>query len=150
MIVYRLINEKYKGNLTGTGAYINGGRWNYVEQYMLYSAEHISLALVEIMVHQNHIVSNSYLQTLELPIAKNCYRKIDLSDMPENWQFKINETQKLGSAFLKNEHLLYCVVPSIIVKQENNILINPTSNLIKQVKLISEVKFDIDKRLLNK
>jgi RES domain-containing protein len=148
MFIYRLVNEKYKGNLTGMGAFLNGGRWNYVEQYMLYAAQHISLALVEVLVHQRIGSQTFLLQTLELPSQKNYYKKIELNKLPKDWDNTISITQKIGAAFLKNDALLYCVVPSIIVQQEYNILINPNSPNFGLIKIISEEKFDVDKRLI--
>ncbi len=146
MTVYRLINEKYKGNLTGMGAYINGGRWNYLEQYMLYAAQHISLALLEVLVHQNNATTNYFLQTLQLPTNKQSFQIIENNSLSNNWHNNINETQEIGATFLKNNNLLYSVVPSIIVKQENNILINPTSTLINQLHIVNEEYFEVDKR----
>ena len=51
MIVYRICNALYSDDLSGTGAKLFGGRWNSKGVSMLYVSEHISLAVVEMLVH---------------------------------------------------------------------------------------------------
>jgi RES domain-containing protein len=59
MLVYRLTNSAFKDDTTGAGAYKYGGRWNEVEYHALYAAEHISLALLELLVHSKMLLQNT-------------------------------------------------------------------------------------------
>jgi RES domain-containing protein len=52
MLVYRIVKNRARVNdLSGTGAFMNGGRWNYEGTYALYTSEYRSLALLETLVH---------------------------------------------------------------------------------------------------
>lgn len=86
MRVYRLARKKYAKDLSGTGAKLNGGRWNSKGNEALYTAEHISLAKLEVAVHLSlDLIPDDYcLITLELP--KSCKVKtLSLSDLPIAW-----------------------------------------------------------------
>jgi len=51
MELYRLTKSKYKNDLSGTGAFLAGGRWNNKGTYLLYTAASRSLAVVEALAH---------------------------------------------------------------------------------------------------
>jgi RES domain-containing protein len=51
MLVYRISGQRFANDLSGTGARLNGGRWNSVGLSLLYAASYRSLALLEILVH---------------------------------------------------------------------------------------------------
>ena len=69
MIIYRLCNEEYKDDISGTGAKLAGGRWNSIGVPVLYTSEHISLAVLEILVNTNTnlIPLSYYLFKIEVP-----------------------------------------------------------------------------------
>ena len=51
MIVYRITNSIYSNDFSGTGAKLAGARWNSKGIAMLYTTEHISLAVLEMLVN---------------------------------------------------------------------------------------------------
>ena len=63
MIVYRISNTRYSDDISGTGAKLHGARWNSVAVPMLYTAEHISLAVLEMLVNTHF---NDYNIELDL------------------------------------------------------------------------------------
>lgn len=152
MKVYRICAEKYADDLMGTGAYMFGGRWNEKEYYMLYTAAHISLATLEILVnlsYQHSFIKTKYsLLTLELPDEN--FFELPLQQLPRYWKEKEWMTNKLGTEFLREGIYLYQKVPSAIIEEEHNILINPKHPLFKKVKVLKRQPFNFDKRLLNK
>jgi RES domain-containing protein len=150
MLVYRLTNSFYKDDLSGQGAYLYGGRWNEKETYALYAAEHISLSLVELLVHTKQLLQQPsyHLLTFLLPDESTLFKQIAHDKLSKNWKEDISITQYVGTSFLKQNQLLYLKVPSIIVPNENNVLINPKHPLFKKIKLKASEKFDVDRRLL--
>ena len=48
MITYRISNAAYSNDISGSGAKRMGARWNSKGVPLLYTAQHISLALLEI------------------------------------------------------------------------------------------------------
>ncbi len=152
MIVYRLARAKYKNDLSGEGAAINGARWNEADYAMLYTAEHISLAMLESLVHFNSdaILMNYFVLKLELPEFDIFGKEIVHQKLGLSWKKDWSVTQFIGTSFLKENKLLFLKVPSVIVPEEFNVIINPNHPQFKKIKLLSTTPFDFDGRLLNK
>ena len=150
MIVYRLTQSKYKDDLEGNGAYIYGGRWNSDKQYVLYTAESIALATLELVVN---IVPALYtvsfhLLKIELPDDRKHFGTIKAASLPNNWKQNIEVTKWIGDEFVKHNSLLFLKIPSSIIEEENNIIINPFQTDKKKIKLLECKKFNLDNRLL--
>jgi RES domain-containing protein len=147
MLVYRIANSKYANQINGEGAKLYGGRWNPMDYAMLYAASHISLAALEIIVHNplHNFEQEFTLIDLQLPELEKI-RTIDAKNLKKNWHHDMTYTQDIGKDFLRSE-LLYMKVPSIVISREFNILINPNHLLFKKVKITHTEDFKWDKRL---
>ena len=148
MIVYRILNELYKEDISGNGAAINGSRWNSKNIRMVYTGEYISLSILESLVHLREIdiPEKQYFLTIQIPDVE--FQDIILSKLKDKWQQHINYTQWIGDQFIKNNEALVLKVPSAIVPQEHNFLINPLHATFKKVKIVNTELLELDKRLL--
>jgi len=148
MIVYRLANEEFTHDLSGKGAKLYGGRWNSFGLPVLYTTEHISLAVLEILVHIKTLKTplNYYLITLEIPENVGLIN-IDYKKMKRNWKDDPSYLQSIGDEFLNSKKSLVLKVPSAIIEDENNFIINPAHPDMKKIKILSAENFIFDKRL---
>ena len=148
MIVYRICNESYKDDISGNGAAINGSRWNSKNIRMLYTGQYISLSILESLVHLREIdlPEKQFLLMIEVPDIE--FQEIRVSKLMEKWQKHISYTQWIGDQFIIANQSLILKVPSAIVPQENNFLMNTLHKDFKKVKIISSELLKIDKRLL--
>jgi RES domain-containing protein len=148
MIVYRISNEKFKNDISGNGASVNGSRWNSRNIRILYTGEYISLSILESLVHLREvdIPEKMYLLNIEIPEA--VHLEIKNSKLIERWQQHISYTQWMGDQFIIANQSLVLKVPSAVVPQEHNFLINPLHKDFKKVKVISSELLQLDKRLL--
>ncbi len=148
MIVYRIANDLYKEDISGNGAAINGSRWNSRNIKILYAGEYISLCMLESLLHLRKvdIPIKQYLLSIQIPGAE--FQEIKLSKLKDKWQQYINYTQYMGDQFISSNQHLCLKVPSAIVPQEHNFLINPQHKDFKKVKVISSELLELDKRLL--
>ena len=148
MIVYRITNEAYKDDISGRGAALYGSRWNSKGIHLLYTSQSISLSILESLVHlrKNDIPPTQYLLHIELPdekeIAEISYKKIK-----KGWHGELEYTQWIGDQFIQNKKSLFLKVPSAIVPQESNVLLNPAHIEFKKVKIIASELLELDKRL---
>jgi len=150
MLLYRITRQVYANDLSGTGARLYGGRWNNIGRPMVYTASSRSLATLEALVHlPTAIIPDDFcVITIDAP---NDVFEADIRLFPPNWNSypEPEILKRTGDFFLKqNEHLLM-KVPSAIVKQEFNYLINPTHPKISQVKIVKTEPFTFDERLLS-
>ncbi len=133
MIVWRIATEAptYQAvDLTGTGAKITGGRWNSAGRAMLYCSTSIALAALETIVHlsQGGLPFNRYLVQIEIPDPVWLTRqKITATTAPTGWDAVPAGIASIqyGDQWLDNKVSAILDVPSIVVPEEQNALINP-------------------------
>ena len=151
MLVYRLSKPKYADDLSGTGAAMAGGRWNKKGRAVLYCSEVPALALLEIVVNIPPMFqSDLQLLTLEIPDKK--VKSIAKEKLPENW-FHYPAPRilaEIAEEYYRDHELLGIKVPSAVVHQQYNILINPHSNHFSEIKIMSLAPFIFDPRLYRK
>ena len=148
MIIYRLTTSEFANDLSGDGAKIYGGRWNPAGFAALYISEFISLSILEILVRADKFTSPDTYTLLNIQIPENSVANIELKKLKDGWQSHIEYTRSIGEEFLKTNQTLVLKVPSAIVPQEHNFLINPQHKDFKKIKIISTELLELDKRLL--
>lgn len=102
-----------------TGAMLAGGRWNPIGTPMLYTAQHLSLACIEVLVH---------LDKSQLP-RNYVWSSTELSNTPgalliENLN-RVASCQAAGHLWVSSGNQLAIKVPSIVIPEESNVLLNP-------------------------
>jgi len=147
MLVYRLVRRPYAQQVDGRGAALFGGRWNSVGLPVVYTAQHRSLAVLEYWVNNPLPVPDLMMVSLELP--DDSLREVPLNDLPDNWTSYSFESPcaYLGDQWLKSQETLLLQVPSVVVPQEHNILINLAHPLKNRVRELDSLPFIIDVRM---
>jgi RES domain-containing protein len=150
MIIYRLANAAYIDDLSGTGAKLFGGRWNTPGIAAIYTAENISLAALEILVNtdKNKIPPSYSLLKLNIPDGLTI-KKITASTLKDKWFNDFEYSQFIGSEFLRSGKEVMMKLPSAVVREENNFLLNPAHGDFKKITIKEITTFDFDVRLLN-
>ncbi|HYV54850.1 MAG TPA: RES family NAD+ phosphorylase [Chitinophagaceae bacterium] len=152
MELYRITQESYSNDLSGDGSRIFGGRWNSEGRYALYTSANRSLALLETLAHipAKLFRNKKYiLVTVFLP-DKAPLKFIEEKDLPNNWDaLDIQHvTQKIGDNFLEEQKGLLFRVPSVLMPEEFNYIINPLHPSMKQVKVIHHREIRFNDRLI--
>ena len=152
MIVYRLTKEKYKNELSGKGAEVSGGRWNNKGRQVIYTGESRALCTAEVAVHTplGIVPVNYYLQSIKIP--KVDIVEISISQLSKSWRNFPHEisTKIIGDKLIdENQHLII-KVPSAVIQDEFNYLINPRHKLFPKVRLLKIEEFKFDRRLFEK
>jgi RES domain-containing protein len=151
MKVYRISKCEYIEDLEGTGAARYPGRWNSKGTYILYTAATPSLALLESVVHISNIAISSYCMIC-LDIPENKIRTIDSFELPANWFTNppIDVLKQIGDSFIKENKFLALKIPSAIMPEENNYLLNPAHPDFKKVSTVYVRHLPIDERFLKR
>lgn len=150
MKLYRISREKHAKDLSGTGARLIGGRWNSKGKAALYTAEHVSLAKLEVAVHLDFdIIPDSYcLIEIQLPDQLKI-KSFDIEQLPKGWDvFPYSRvSQQLGDSCLNQNEFVGFKIPSAVVPQEFNYILNPNHPDFKLIKLSKVDSFNFDQRL---
>ena len=148
MIVYRITNSQFKDDISGNGAKIKGARWNLQGSSMLYTAENISLCILELLVHIGLQDIQNFYHLLAISIPDGAaVTEISIGKLKANWLEDEDYTAFMGTEFLKNNANLVLKVPSAIIEEEHNLLINPYHADFKKIKIKKSKEFIFDQRL---
>lgn len=151
MQVYRLIKAKYADNpLDPQGAKLYGGRWNSKGKAAVYASDSIALAALEILVHlHRHDVLNRFM-LCEITVKDQAIMTLAQDSLPEDWRDDPppNSTMAIGDEWLASGKSLALAVPSTIIPQQFNLIINPNHPGFGKLGESSAIKpFVFDNRL---
>lgn len=147
---YRISLEKYSNDLNASGSQ---RRWNLDKQYVIYSGSSRSLATLEVIVYRKNIQPdvNYKVMVISFPDDEDLQTKISENDLPEDWRSPeaYSELQKIGSNWYRKLKSLILKVPSAVIPQEYNYVINTShEDFKKKIKLVRTEEYFWDKRLL--
>ena len=151
MKVYRIERKKYLDTtLEGIGASLSDGfRWNSKNTRIVYTSGTRSLALLEIAVHldlsedlpdDRYFVEINIPDDIEISVMNIKDLDTDWDDIPPN-----TKTQYIGDEFVRNNISAVLKVPSCVIHQEFNYLINPYHPDFKRITVVrckDKVVFD--------
>jgi RES domain-containing protein len=148
MIVYRISNAAYSDDISGTGAKLNGSRWNSKGILVLYTAQYVSLAVLEMVVNTNFKDYSIPLDLMYINLPdEQPVTAIESKNLKKNWKEDFQYTRYIGDEFFKQKKSLILKVPSAVIHEEYNYLINPLHDDFKKIKLIKTKSFWPDERL---
>src|ERR1043166_9251424 len=115
MTIYRMHRARRSAG-DYQGAMVAGGRWNPIGTPMLYSAEHLSLACLEVLVHldKGQLPRDYVWSKADLPVS--------LSQLIVNIPASIGSCQSIGGAWISGADQLAIRVPSVVIPEEFNVL----------------------------
>ncbi len=151
MRVYRLVKDRFADTaLDGSGAKVYGGRWNYKGHAVVYSSDSIALAALELLVHlhRSEVLNGYCLVTLDLP--DEAVLILDDNGLPADWRDDPApvSTAAIGSAWLSGGQSLALSVPSVLIPQQRNLLLNPAHAASGALfETATRQPFDFDPRL---
>lgn len=149
MKVFHLGRSKYAGDLTGKGAELFFGRWNHKGIPCLYTSSFLSLAVLEYAVNNSLDNIPRALSYTIYDIPGNGILKLKTPSLPGNWTVHPapTSTMDFGSKILKEKKALIIAVPSVIIPEEYNYLINPNHADISKVQVLEIKDFIFDIRV---
>ena len=146
-------SEYLADDLTGKGAEVTGGRWNRKGHPVLYTSTSIALACLETAVHlkQRGLPLNRYLVKISVPVDTWKAREtLAVKDLPVGWDALPEGKVSLdtGDAWLVKGTAPLLMLPSVLVPEEHNVLVNPAHPLAKAITSVKVRKWLYDPCLL--
>jgi RES domain-containing protein len=140
MIVWRISDYP---NMNGEGGLFAAGRWHHRGQPVIYTADHTATALLEIYVHLEKRFLPETFQLFEIALPDAASLHTWTGPMEED----ANVTRDFGTNWLASGESLVLQVPSAIVPNASNFIINPRHRDFHLVGTISALRYPFDKRL---
>lgn len=151
LAAYRIFKTKLsKTWYDGEGVFLFGGRWNTRGTRILYCAESLSLAALEMLVHLDsaELLSSYSYATLEFEEG-DVSPVEDLTKLPKSWSASPPPlaVQDIGDKWASSMNSLVLRVPSSIVTGEFNYLVNVDHADFSTIKRGKPRVFRFDERL---
>ncbi|MNX57934.1 RES domain protein [compost metagenome] len=149
MLLYRISLCKRARDMSGEGARLFGGRWNSVGVPMLYLASSRALAALEVLAHFTTVQDPESFCMTVFDVPDHSIEELEKHLLPKNWNSFPSPSllKKKGDVFVKNNSSLLLKVPSAIVEDECNYILNVNHPLLAKVKIVDSKPFIFDKRL---
>lgn len=149
MFLWRIASARYDP-LDGEGARIAGGRWHSPGHPVVYTSTHPALAVLEKLVWTDpeDVPDDLSLFRIELPddLAPS---EPDTGRLPNTWQeVGCLECIALGNGWLTSGASLALFVPSAILPEARNVLLNPRHPAAARLRVVEARPFHFDLRLL--
>jgi len=147
---WRIIKAKHQDSaFNGEGARLYGGRWNTKGLPVIYVAESLALASLEIIIH---LPADELLQKfVRIPVkfSPKLVSEVDVISLPDGWVSAPapDFTKLVGDKWIKDQESVVLKVPSAIIPEEFNYLINPLHPDYKKISIGSPVAYFCDPRL---
>jgi RES domain-containing protein len=155
MLLWRIATDtpSYRADdLSGTGAKITGGRWNRPGTALVYAAESIALAALETIVHLTGGMAlplNRILVRIDVPDDVWAARAVFDHAAGVGWDVEPPGIVSLdwGDAWAADAATLLAEVPSVVIPEASNVLINPVHAALPTLRVTRVRRWTYDGRL---
>jgi RES domain-containing protein len=146
MRLWRISNH---ASLSGDGGLHAAGRWHTRGRRVAYLADHPASALLEVIVHLEIDAEDlpSHFQLLGVE-APDDLRIDAIRDLPDDWREQTALTRARGDAWIGSIASALLRVPSAIVPEGANYLLNPAHPDAARISIASALRAAFDPRLV--
>jgi RES domain-containing protein len=120
---------------SGDGGLYVAGRWNYLGKKATYCSESIALCTLEWLSHNGLSVSGFDYYRYSIQIPDLLIKKYDVKDLPVNWNTTpaTDFSRDFSDKYLFNSDSLAIAVPSVLIPEEYNLIINSSHSEFSKV-----------------
>lgn len=154
MRVYRIAKATYSNTgaemMSGEGGLYGSARWHTKGRPIIYTATSQALATLEIAVNLKKASVILAYRILEIEVPNALIVKIELTMLPAGWDRKDREplmARSIGDRWLASQVSVGLQVPSAVIPQEYNVLLNPTHPEFNQITYGVPLDFPFDERI---
>jgi RES domain-containing protein len=147
--VWRIARRPYALDRLWIGARDEGGRWNVPGTAVIYAGRTIAIAALEKLVHMADVVPAD-LVVVRIDVPENCTtEEVAPAALPPNWAAVpvAPASMEYGTRWVRERRSLVLYVPSALVREETNAVLNPNHPEFSGVTMAIERAFHYDGRL---
>jgi RES domain-containing protein len=151
-IVWRITTaRRARTAFSGEGARLYGGRWNPKGVPLVYCAESRALAMLEMLVQDEPLRARYVAIPATLPDGM-AIERVDRAKLPSDWRAlrRAADLRTIGAAWAESKRTAVLAVPSAVLPEETNYLLNPLHTEFKRVRMGKPSTLVTDVRLLRR
>jgi RES domain-containing protein len=149
--IWRICKKEHvKGAFTGEGARIYGGRFNHKGTAVAYCASSLALAALEVFVHVDATELPDDLMAIPAEVPEKMrVERLTPQQLPKTWRAAMGPDvlRDIGTTWAQRGATALLYVPSAIIPEEENVLINPTHPDFSKIRLGLPRAFAFDPRM---
>jgi RES domain-containing protein len=148
-LLWRIARRPHALDQLGVGARQAGGRWNHRGTAVIYAGLTIALAALEKFVQLAGVVATDLvLVRIELPDAAATEDR-GPADLPVDWNLVPPGpgSMTFGTTWAREKRSLALYVPSVLIPEEKNAVLNPSHEEFPRVRMVIERDFRYDPRM---
>jgi RES domain-containing protein len=148
---WRIVKKRYAVNaFDGEGARLFGGRWSSPGVTVVYVASTRPLAVLEMAVHLDRSTLLASFVLLPCEFDERLLTTLDKADLPVHWRRDPAppELAVIGNAWVTAARAAVLAVPSAIIEDETNFLLNPAHPDFSKIRIGDPQAFEFDPRLI--
>lgn len=151
MLVWRLTSARHADTaFAGIGNRRVGSRWVPEGYLAVYTSEHLSLGVLEMLVHMEPRHFGDRFVCIPVDIPEDIpIDHLDVDTLPDDWigRYEDETLQQVGRDWITAGNSVMLLVPSAVVPQENNIILNPEHPDFAAIQVGEAQPFRFDGRL---
>ena len=139
MQVWRLTRRAFAATpFDGFGPARGGGRWNSRGTYVAYAASSRALAILEVLVHIERTLAPVDYVFIEATVPDDAIEALARSELPPSWRTEPppSTLREIGDTWVRSGRSLALAVPSAVVPDEVNMLLNPAHPRFTDVRIV--------------
>jgi RES domain-containing protein len=154
MQLWRLCRKAFaKQSLSGEGGLYASARWHTTPRRVVYTSHSLALACLEVLVHLDPELMPRDMVAFAIDVPEEVeIKELRVSDLPKSWRRypAPRSLQRFGDAWLDGGESAVLRVPSVVVPNEHNYLINPLHHDARHMKVVAKSPFSFDPRLAHR
>lgn len=147
---WRIVRAEYADDaFSGEGAVRYGGRWHSEGTRIVYTAESLSVATLELLVHMPRPRIPEFM-AIRCSFEERFVHVLEYTKLPENWSDPIAplSLRSFGDEWARNHVSAVMRVPSAVTLVEFNYLLNPEHSDFASIEIGEPRPFSLDLRLV--
>lgn len=117
-------------------------RWKSV----VYASESLALCLAESLVHLPGALPRDYV-SFKIFVPEDAIEVVATTSLRGRWQSDLLVTRAIGDQWLTEQRTLALAVPSVVLPESTNVLLNPMHTRANELRVIDQQSFTFDPRL---
>jgi RES domain-containing protein len=148
--LWRLYRTLHGPGLDGIGGIFADGRWHSLGERVVYFGGSAAIVVLERLAHTDPDLLPDDLQLARFEFAQPVLEtKVEeFAALPPDWSQDENATRHIGTQWRQQGSSCLLAVPSAILPEEHNFLLNPEHPDANQLRLVYERHFAFDRRLI--